>query len=180
MQRGLVQDKRQMSNKMDLEKLRAAWNEFVNNENILPEVSPMVANSWRRCRAHINPTQKLQFNKLNPDHLLAAHVASFDLISIARPIMEDIYQNIDHLDAIIVLGNGTGYILDVIAEPGIVKRDENLENMLGVLFTEGHVGTNSLGLALIESLTIYALLLGFQLIKLLPSTSQMLAQIGMK
>jgi transcriptional activator for dhaKLM operon len=135
---------------MDLEKLRAAWTEFVNNENILPDVSPMVANSWRRCRAHINPTQKLQFNKLNPDHLLAAHVASFDLISIARPIMEDIYQNIDHQDAVIVLGNGTGYILDVIAEPGRVRRDENLENMLGVLFTEGQVGTNSLGLALIE------------------------------
>ncbi len=135
---------------MDLEKLHAAWTEFVNNENILPEVSPMLANSWRRCRGRVNPTQKLQFNKLNPDHLLAAHVASFDLISIARPIMEDIYQNIDQSDTIIVLVNGTGYILDVLAEPGMVKRDENLENMVGVLFTEEYVGTNSLGLALIE------------------------------
>jgi transcriptional activator for dhaKLM operon len=135
---------------MDLEKLRAAWTEFVNNENILPEVSPMVANSWRRCRAYINPAQKLQYNKLNPDHLLAAHVASFDLISIARPIMEDIYQNIDHSDTIIVLVNRTGYILDVLAEPGIMKRDENCENLVGVLFTEEYVGTNSLGLALIE------------------------------
>jgi transcriptional regulator of acetoin/glycerol metabolism len=135
---------------MDLEKLRAAWTEFVIYENILPEVSPMVANSWRRCRAHINPTQKLQFNKLKPDHLLAAHVASFDLISIARPIMEDIYRNIDHSDTIIILINGAGYVLDVLAEPGILKRYENLENMMGVGFTEDHVGTNSLGLALVE------------------------------
>jgi transcriptional regulator of acetoin/glycerol metabolism len=135
---------------MDLEEFHAAWKEFVNNKNILPSVSPMVANSWQRCRSHINPDQKLQFNKLNPDHLLAADVASFDLISIARPIMEAVYQNLDHSNTVIVLGNGAGYILDMLTEPGSVERDENLANMLGVLFTETHVGTNALGLALIE------------------------------
>jgi transcriptional activator for dhaKLM operon len=135
---------------MDWEKLRVAWTEFVNNEKILPEVSPMVANSWRRCRALINPTQKIKYNKLKPDHLLAADVASFELISISRPIMEDIYQHIDHSNTVIVLGNGTGYILDIVGKSCYVDMDEDLADMLGVLVTEGHIGTNSLGLALAE------------------------------
>lgn len=135
---------------MDLEQINAAWTEFVKNEKILPGLSPLIANSWQRCRLRINPDQKLQYYKLNPDHLLAAHVDSFDLISIARPIMEDIYQNINRSDSVIVLVNRTGYILDVLAEPELVKQDENLENIVGVLFTEDHIGTNSVGLALIE------------------------------
>ncbi len=139
---------------MDPEKILAAWYEFINRENILPDLSPLVANSWRRCWARINPTQKLQFNKLNTETMLAAQVASFELISIARPILEDIYQNINHSDVAILLLNGTGYILDILAEPDMRRWLEEAGIGEGVLFTETHVGTNALGLALTERMPV--------------------------
>ncbi len=135
---------------MKYEELLTAWNEFVANGVVLPGVSPWVANSWRRCRMRLNPFQKLEFNMLSSDHLLATHVASFDLISIARPIMEDIYQHIDHTDTAVVLSNAAGYILDVLAEPIEIEGRKRLEDLVGKLFTEAQIGTNALSLALTE------------------------------
>ena len=137
-----------------MEKLLNTWNEYTSHEHILPEVSPIVASSWERCRARINPFQTLKFNKLNPDHFLAAQVASFDLISIARPIMEDIYINMNSTQEAIVLLNGTGYILDMQAEASVLEMLARMGITAGELFTEGHVGTNALGLALTERMPV--------------------------
>lgn len=139
---------------MDLNVRLNAWNEFVNRDKILPGVSPMIARSWQRCWPRVNPAQKVQFKTLNADHLLAAQVASFDLISIARPVMEDIYQNIEHTNVAIVLLNGTGYILDIVAEPETLESLAEAGVRIGVLFTEEQVGTNAFGLALIERMPV--------------------------
>lgn len=114
----------------------------------------MVVSSWQRCWARINPTKKVQFKKLNADHLLAAQVASFDLISTARPVMEDIYQNIEHENTSILLLNGAGYILDILAEPATITRLEGEGIQVGVLLTEEQVGTNAFGLALIQRMPV--------------------------
>jgi len=139
---------------MDNEKRLAAWKEFVNGENIRPELSPLVANSWRRCWSFINPTQRLNINRLNADTLLAAQVASFDLISIARPILEDIYQSIDPSNLAVVLLNGTGYILDMLADSEMRACLSRSGITEGVLLTEGQVGTNAFGLALMERMPV--------------------------
>lgn len=139
---------------MDLNVRLNAWNEFVNRDKVLPGVSPMIARSWQRCWPRVNPTQKVQFKTLNADHLLAAQVASFDLISISRPVMEDVYQNIEHTNVAIVLLNGTGYILDIVAEPETLESLKGAGVRIGVLFTEEQVGTNAFGLALIERMPV--------------------------
>ncbi len=142
---------------MNLEKQLNAWSEFANHEKIQPGVLPIIASSWERCWARINPTKKIQFHQLNPDHLLAAQVASFDLISISRPVMEDIYQNIEHSDIAIMLLNGTGYIIDIIAELETRKRLLSEGIQVGALLTEEYAGTNALGLALIERMPVQVL-----------------------
>ncbi|HVN52710.1 MAG TPA: sigma 54-interacting transcriptional regulator [Anaerolineaceae bacterium] len=137
-----------------MDKLLHAWTEFTSHEHIVPEVSPIVASSWERCRARINPFQTIKFNKLNPDHFLAAQVASFDLISIARPIMEDISINLKSNQEAVVLLNGTGYILDMQADSKVLELLAGMGIATGELFTEGHVGTNALGLALTERMPV--------------------------
>jgi transcriptional regulator of acetoin/glycerol metabolism len=142
---------------MNLEKQLNGWDAFVNHEKILPGVLPLIASSWRRCWARVNPTQNIQFNRLNSDHLLAAQVASFDFISISRPVMEDIYQNIEQQGIALLLLNAAGYILDMVAEPQALNRLKAQGIQVGVLFTEEHVGTNALGLALIERMPVQVL-----------------------
>lgn len=135
---------------MEIGQTQRAWKMFTVDGSIMPEVPPMVATSWQRCYGRLNPTQKLQFNKLNPDTLLATQVASFNLISIARPILEDIYQNIKPDDVAIILLNGAGYILDMLAQPDIRAWLMETGICEGVLMTEMQVGTNAFGLALTE------------------------------
>jgi len=135
---------------METGAIQKAWTRFIIDGTILPELSPLVASSWQRCYARINPIQKFHFNKLNPDTLLAAQVASFDLISIARPVLEDIYQNINPDNVAIVLLNGTGYVLDMLVQPEMQAWLYETGICEGVLLTEMQVGTNAFGLALTE------------------------------
>jgi len=127
-----------------------AWNNYLDNKQIDPKVPPLVANSWRRCHGRISPTRKIIFSQLNSTNLLAAQVASFDLISLARPVLEDIYQIIQPAEVAIILINGAGYILDLIASPQMEEKLRGFGIGLGTACSEQQIGTNALGLALIE------------------------------
>ncbi len=71
--------------------------------------------------------------------------------------MEDIYQNIEHDDIALLLMNATGYILDMLAEPGTIQRLKSEGIQIRTLFTEEQVGTNAFGLALIERMPVQVL-----------------------
>jgi sigma-54 dependent transcriptional regulator, acetoin dehydrogenase operon transcriptional activator AcoR len=133
---------------MDGNIILSTWENFVHKGAVDPAVSPLVANSWLRCKARINPFSDIKFNKLSSDHLLAAQVSSFDLISTSRPIMEDIYQDIDHAELAVVLLNGAGYVLDILATPRVEAEMRARGFSAGVICTEEHIGTNAFGLAL--------------------------------
>jgi transcriptional regulator of acetoin/glycerol metabolism len=133
---------------MDGNLMLDCWKEYLNKGKIDPCVSPLVGNSWSRCKAKVNPYHVIKFNKLGYDHLLSTQVASFDLISVARPIMEDIFQDIDHQEIAIILLNSAGYVLDILATPIIEERMKAVGFSTGVICTEEHIGTNAFGLAL--------------------------------
>jgi transcriptional regulator of acetoin/glycerol metabolism len=133
---------------LDLTQQFFAWKEFVDHQKIPPELSPVLVNSWKRCLAHLNPYSEVSLRHLSADHLLAAQVASFDLLSIARPVMEDIYQFIEHSDTIIVLVNSAGVILDMLGDPEMLELAQQMGIVQGTLISESQVGTNAFGLAL--------------------------------
>jgi transcriptional activator for dhaKLM operon len=134
--------------------LRLMWEEFIEHQTIQENVSPIIANSWRRSWAHVDLKQPLKLVKLRSEHFLATQIANFDLISVARPIMEDAYQCIENSDTVLLLVNGAGYVLDLLGDQGLL----NKLNVLGIeqsaLLSEEHIGTNALGLALTEHMPI--------------------------
>ncbi len=134
----------------ELEQLRLAWHEYVHHNNILPYVNHQVADSWQRCRLRLNPFQTQHNNPLSADNLLATQVASFNLISVARPVLEDIYQCIEKTDTAILLTNGAGYILDVLGDTTMIKTAEQLGFSTGAIIAESHRGTNAFALAITE------------------------------
>ena len=93
--------------------------------------------------------------KLSPEHFLATQISNFDLISVARPIMEDIYQYIENTDTAMLLVNGAGYVLDLLGDRATITRLNQLGIEQSVLLSEDHIGTNAFGLALTEQMPVH-------------------------
>jgi transcriptional activator for dhaKLM operon len=87
-------------------------------------------------------------------HLLASQTASFDLIAIARPVMEDIYQCVQNSGTAIILTNNVGCILDWVGDEEVIRVLEKWGVGLGAILSEEQVGTTSFGLALAERMPV--------------------------
>lgn len=131
-----------------------AWNEFVNYDEVLPTVRWVIANSWKRCHVRTNPYQMRSLERLSVDNFLSTQVNAFELLSVSRPVMEDIYQYIGGTETVVILVNSAGYILDMLG-------DEDMMNLLGdfgltpgTLLSESQIGTNAFGTSLIEGIPL--------------------------
>lgn len=128
-----------------------AWEKFIETRLIREDIIPVVvANSWRRSWSRISPLQDLKIPHLSSEHFLATQVASFDLVSIAKPIMEDAYQYIEHSGTAIMLVNGAGYVLEMVGDNEMLARLKSLGIDQGSVMAEERIGTSAIGLALIE------------------------------
>ena len=132
------------------EQFLTAWEDYVYHQSELTTIHPRIMKSWKRCRAYLNPFQHIQPAHLNEEILLATQVASFDLISVARPVLEEIFENIEHSGTAVVLTNSAGYVLDILSDPIGAELLHSLGIKQGVSLTEIQYGTNAFGLALIE------------------------------
>jgi transcriptional activator for dhaKLM operon len=96
----------------------------------------------------------VEFTRLGKGHLLASQTASFGLIAIARPVMEDIYQCVQTSGTAIILTNSVGCILDWVGDEEVIQVMEKWGIGLGTIFSEELVGTTSFGLALAERMPV--------------------------
>jgi transcriptional regulator of acetoin/glycerol metabolism len=139
-----------MNISLDIDHTLIAWKVFVDSQEILPGVNPLIADSWKRCWTRLNPHKENNLKRLSPDHLLTLQVACFDLISIARPIMEDIYQHIERSETVVVLVNSACFILDLLGDADMVDYLELFGISTGSMLSEFQMGTNAFALALTE------------------------------
>ncbi len=131
-----------------------AWKKFTASQQLDPVVPPVIAASWRRCWGKVNPNHDLIFTRISDDYLLALQTASFNLIAIARPIMEDLYGCVQDSGTILFLTNGVGCILDLIGDERMVRYMEDWGCGLGSILSEELIGTTAFGLALTERMPV--------------------------
>jgi len=131
-----------------------AWKQFTTNQQLAPIVPPLIAASWRRCWGRVNPNRAVEFTRMGREHLLASQTASFDLIAIARPMIEDLYQCVRNSGTAIVLTNNVGCILDLVGDHDILEIMQGWGAGLGAILSEELVGTTSFGLALAERMPV--------------------------
>jgi transcriptional activator for dhaKLM operon len=143
-----------MNSGLSLEQRINAWNEFIGSQQISYSLDPLILDSWKRCWGRLNPYQKTRFIPLNPDHLLMAQVSNFELISVARPVMEDIYQYAEFTGIVVVLVNNAGCILDLLGDADILEILEGLGIVKGIFLSESQAGTNAFALALAERVPV--------------------------
>ena len=135
---------------LDLQTLKNAWSEFIKGHVLNPMLDPVVANSWERCWARLNPLRRVTPAKLNPERIQSIQKTNTDLMAIARPIMEDIYQYIEWSDSAVVLVNSAGYVLDLLGDPSIIKTARPFGIEIGSSVSEMQIGTNALTLPLLD------------------------------
>jgi len=127
---------------------------FIDSKKIDASVPASIAQSWQRSWGKINPDRPLKIVCLSSDHLLALQIANFDLMAIARPIMEDAYQYLEHTSTAILLVNPAGYVLDLLGDAEMLQNLNQIGIKPGALLSEEHSGTNAFGLAIVEQTPI--------------------------
>ncbi len=135
---------------INFHELYAHWRRFVEQGQLTPAIDPLIAMSWRRCLPKHNPYTDGVLPRLSEDALQALRVRQFDLIAIARPFMEDIYQCVERSGYLVLLLDATGCILDVLGDPQVADQLTALGLTPGMYWGEEQAGTNAFGLALLE------------------------------
>jgi transcriptional activator for dhaKLM operon len=136
------------------QRMLEAWRKFTHNQELEPVVPPLIASSWRRCWGRVNPNLSLEFTRMSADYLLASQTASFDLMAIARPVMEDVYQCVQDSGTAIILTNSIGCVLDLIGDADILGIMNKWRAGVGSILSEDLIGTTSIGLALTERMPV--------------------------
>lgn len=129
------------------------WKQFVlqgvMQEDILP---PALVQSWRRCIAlGLDPYSEI--SSVDTSHLASTPV-SHQLLSLVRPVMEDLHQFIEGSECIVVFANIEAYIVDTVGDRAMQEELEHLGLGVGASWSEERQGSNALALALHESFPI--------------------------
>ncbi len=135
---------------IDFHSLYAGWRQFVEGGAFPPQIDPLVGMSWRRCVPKNNPYTAGGLPRLSETSLQSLRINLFNLIAIARPAMEDIYQLVEGSGYVVVLLDASACVLEVLGDPEVLGRVSELGVTPGAYWDEGHAGTNAFGLALWE------------------------------
>lgn len=140
---------------IQFEVLKQTWQMFVETGRVVHTPGftpdPMVIQSWERCIPRLDPTKpRLATAKTQGlDTLFKTHA---DLLTVAVPHIEDIHQFIEGSDCAILLAEGTARVLALGGDKSMIDRLDALGLGRGAYWTEGQVGTNALGMALVAAM----------------------------
>ncbi len=117
-------------------------------------LDPVIVQSWRRCVPRLDPRSNPRPTTLKGASLAAVYRAQADLVAIATPFLEDVYQFSEGADSAIVLADGTSCTLTYLGDASGLARLDEAGIAPGTYWAEGQLGTNALNVALLEAAPI--------------------------
>ncbi len=141
----------------DRQTLQTAWEEFTTWGEIrsipVATLDPAVIRSWHRCReANLDPYTLPPLEHLDDVAIEQRRQAYFDLIAVARPFIEDIYQFAGESNLLIYLTDADLYVLESFGDDQLRARLRDLDFSVGMRLEETLLSTNAADLALTTSL----------------------------
>lgn len=128
--------------------IEESWKKFMDIGYINHAVRREIADSWQRCKNFgLDPMG----GKGNIKHRICFDDKLYEnaeLTSVAKPIMENVYNIVRGSEFAIILTDKDGYIIEVIGDDSMLKKMDELNFIKGALWTEQAVGTNAIGTAL--------------------------------
>jgi transcriptional activator for dhaKLM operon len=139
-----------------LEQLRNAWSVFMEtgkaSSEVVQRLDPAVLQSWRRCIVRLNPQSRAIPTPIARQALSSILRAQSDLITVATPFIEDIHQFVEGSDTAILLADGAACVLVMQGDQPAVVTVNVLGLGQGTYWSEERLGTNALGIVLIEAM----------------------------
>jgi len=140
----------------DRAKLKAVWTSFVQTGQFpSTPLDPAVKRSWRAClNAGLDAFKKPVLSYREARDFEQQQQASFDLIAVARPFMEDIYQFSGERDMALYLTDQTLCAVHWLGDSTLFRVLEERGLRPGVILGERQVGTNAAAMALSEGIPV--------------------------
>lgn len=158
--------------------LKQFWYAFMKIGQVEPVAGyapdPEVVRSWQRCAPRTDPRQTPRLVTLQEAALQTTLKTHAELLTQARPFLEDIYQFLEGAYCAIVFTDSAGCILDIVGDSAIVAHshaptttrgrwaeqhrwtDTHFASGLypGAIWSENCLGTNGVGLAMITAMPV--------------------------
>lgn len=108
-----------------------------------------ISESWLRCLSHgLDPLARPRKIMLDSGELRQAQARHVELIRLARPELEQLFDQIAGTNFIIVLGSPEGIVLEALADVAFADSEPGRSIVPGSVWTEELRGTNAFGLSL--------------------------------
>jgi len=127
--------------------LKSIWKNFINGRPISPVgMHGEILRSWKRCKAwRINPNLTRAPLVLTDNEFLDHRKLYENLLTISRPIMENLYRLVVGGGFIVCLSDEQGILLDILGDEKALKGAQVASFVLGASWSENAVGTNAVG-----------------------------------
>ena len=132
---------------MDVGRIRRAWETFVTDGVADPAVSRTVAASWQRSRSHDVRIQSAKAPLAEEGEIYRHKLECAALVSAARPIFSRSSPLLSDADAMLILTDTTGMILDTQGDERVIEDGREIHLEHGGRWRESDIGTNAIGTA---------------------------------
>ena len=116
-------------------------------------VQERIASSWQRSlRAGVQPVGRAQLqDPLTSSEMRQVLSRSEDLLAIARPVMDYVFEQIQDSHSMVILANQQSTLLHTLGYAPFLSKAERVALRSGAIWTEEARGTNAIGTALVEA-----------------------------
>jgi sigma-54 dependent transcriptional regulator, acetoin dehydrogenase operon transcriptional activator AcoR len=134
-----------------------AWRQFTEQGRLAPGVIPDdVAASWSRCRAAgLDPHAPKVTVRLSRRELDEVRARNRVLLDVAVPVMQFLETAVRGSGCILVMTDASGIVLDAFGDATVLRFAAENNYVPGCCRTEEEVGTNAIGLALVEKKPVH-------------------------
>ncbi|MDP3388306.1 MAG: sigma 54-interacting transcriptional regulator [Eubacteriales bacterium] len=142
-----------MKNK--IEQLKKNWESYILHNKLSEDTRPLVKEAWDRCLAS-GADYNGGYGDIIPEGELNGILETkASLISIAEPVMENVFEIIKQTSFSLVLTDENGVIIHVIENESIHKKHNSLRFIRGTRWDEKSVGANAIGTALAAATDVH-------------------------
>lgn len=112
-------------------------------------VRPEILDSWVRCdQAQVNPLDERVHHQLDNASLQVMLRKNRELITIAKPFMDNLYQIVAGSGFVVALTDVRGYIMEILGDEDTLTNPITVSFFQGASWSEEEAGTNAIGTAL--------------------------------
>ncbi|MBF8982873.1 sigma 54-interacting transcriptional regulator [Lutibacter sp. B2] len=137
---------------MGRKELINAWKNFISTGEIDKKcVREAISYSWLRSKLHgVDPFRQNIKSTLSEKELKLRYEKFMPLIKKARPFMESLNKIVENSGLIVRLIDKEGYVIECIGKKELVEKYRELNLDKGSNVKENVIGTNAIGIALID------------------------------